>query len=80
MRKRWSIVYAEGEEREPKLERWHENPQAALAWCEKNDVPPEVVRVTEWDSNDDDEILGTVSLETFVYEENRNALSISELV
>jgi len=80
MVKRWSIIYAEGEEREPKLERWHESPQAALSWCERNDVPPEVVRITEWDSNDEDEILGTVSLETFVQEENRDALSILELV
>lgn len=80
MGKRWSITYAEGEERDPKLERWHENPQIALAWCEKHDVPPEVVRITEWDSNDENEILGTVSLEAFMHKENEGALSILELV
>ncbi len=75
--KRFSIAYLEGEDREPKLERWHTSPMRALEWCRDRKIPVEVVSITEWDSNDEEEILGSINLSAFV--DNPYALSIEEV-
>lgn len=75
--KRFSITYLEGEDREPKLERWHTSPMRALEWCRDRKIPVEVVSITEWDSNDEEEILGSINLSAFV--DNPYALSIEEV-
>lgn len=75
--KRFSITYLEGEEREPTLERWHSSPMRALEWCRDRSIPVEVVSITEWDSDDGEEILGIINLSAFV--DNPYALSIEEV-
>lgn len=77
--KRWSIHYHEGRELQYRLERWHASPHSAITWCERRSIPIETIRITEWDDETSETIIGTMDLAHFQKEANRYAVNIEML-
>jgi hypothetical protein len=72
------LSYLDVEEREPKLQRDHNTLQGEIAWCHNAGVPFEIMRVTEFD--DEDEIVGSINMEVFLYPENEKCESVTEVL